>query len=427
MKATVQLDFEKNVLPDLDFKMKDTMLMTHGIHPYPARMIPALANFLVKTCSSEGDTVLDPFCGSGTVLVEAVVNSRSAVGGDINPLALLLARVKTTPIDIKTLKRITTEFVPRIHQADKDKKYRGMDYPIPEFSLDLDFWFKPYVIKDLAFLKSAVEDFGRGDQKLLEFLTVCFSATVREVSNTRKREFKRYRMSPTELEKFQPDVLRAFTDQVSKSVKLMKAFNKKHDPECVAVPFRADARTIHIQGGVDAIITSPPYGDSNTTVAYGQFSSLLMEWIGINHGAWKKIDIQGLGGRPAEKDIESSPSQTLIEAYHAVKERSQLRADALKAFVFDYEQTIQAMHDNLKPGGKAAIVIGDRTVSGHKIKNDLITKELAASVGLEHVKTMGRRILFKTLPYQTIPMARAGSTDTVNCIGNEHVIILKRV
>ncbi|MDI7268524.1 MAG: DNA methyltransferase, partial [Myxococcota bacterium] len=71
---------------------------THGFHAYPARMHPDTAARLVAAFSDPGEVVLDPFCGSGTVLVEAMVGGCRAVGRDLNPLAVRIARLRTTVI-----------------------------------------------------------------------------------------------------------------------------------------------------------------------------------------------------------------------------------------------------------------------------------------------------------------------------------------
>jgi DNA modification methylase len=426
MKDTVQVDFNNQEVPDLDFKLKDTRVLTHGLHPYPARMIPDLASYLIERCSLEGDTVLDPFCGSGTVLVESLINSRHAIGTDVNPFALLLAKVKTTSIANEKLKDINETLIPKISKARINKDYLKNEYVAPEFSLDINYWFHDYVIKDLAFIRDEVIQYSQKEHAVNDFLKICFTATVREVSNSRKREFKRYRMPPKDLCEYKPDVLQTFTRQVEKSIKLMNNFNEKYEDKYQSTTLKQDARKLDLPYEVDAIITSPPYGDSNTTVAYGQFSSLLMEWIGMNHGAWKKIDVEGLGGEIDDTDFSTSPSKTFIEAYPKICEKNPGRGESLKAFVLDYYESIKSMYKTVKSGGQVAIVIGDRTVSGIKIKNDAITKELAELAGFSHIETMGRRILFKTLPYKTIPLARAGSTELVKAIGREHVIILQK-
>ena len=90
---------------DWDFKSANTREYTHGIHVYPARMVPQIARLLIKRFSEPRDLVLDPFCGSGTVLLEAAISNRNSVGVDINPLAALISKAKTNPLDPDVLKR----------------------------------------------------------------------------------------------------------------------------------------------------------------------------------------------------------------------------------------------------------------------------------------------------------------------------------
>ena len=96
-----------NIIDEWTFKNADTQYLTHGIHPYPARMIPQLAEKLILNYSKEQSWVLDPFCGSGTVLVESMLNNRNSIGNDINPMALLLTKVKTTKLNKEKLTKQT--------------------------------------------------------------------------------------------------------------------------------------------------------------------------------------------------------------------------------------------------------------------------------------------------------------------------------
>ena len=89
----------------------DTSYLTHGYHMYPAKFIPQLAARVIKENSQSGDLICDPFMGSGTTLVEAVVNGRRAYGTDINPVAVLIAKAKTTPIEpMKLQKEVNSVF-----------------------------------------------------------------------------------------------------------------------------------------------------------------------------------------------------------------------------------------------------------------------------------------------------------------------------
>ena len=75
-----------------------TSRYTHNFHPYAAKFIPQIPAYFVENYSAAGDIVLDPFCGSGTTLVEARINGRNTIGYDINPLSVLMTRVKATPL-----------------------------------------------------------------------------------------------------------------------------------------------------------------------------------------------------------------------------------------------------------------------------------------------------------------------------------------
>ena len=88
---------------NLDFKGSDTQYSTHAIHTYVAAMVPQLAENLVTTYVPPGEKVLDPFCGGGAVLVECVRHGRKAYGSDVNSLAVLIAKVKSTYVQGKEI------------------------------------------------------------------------------------------------------------------------------------------------------------------------------------------------------------------------------------------------------------------------------------------------------------------------------------
>ena len=95
---------------NLDFELHDTQYSTHGLHPYPAKMIPQVAEKLIQEYGKKATMLFDPFCGSGTTLVEARLNGIQSVGFELNPLARLIAKVKTTNIEEKTLELYLRNF-----------------------------------------------------------------------------------------------------------------------------------------------------------------------------------------------------------------------------------------------------------------------------------------------------------------------------
>ena len=169
-----------------DLQNADTKEYTHCFHTYPAMMIPQIARRLLKEYGVEGGWLLDPYCGTGTSLVEASLFGMHSVGCDINPLVRLIATAKSTLICLSTLDKTLSELNDHLFQVEF-KMAQVPDAPIPDI-LNLGYWFSEAVIRSLAYLRfwiSEVEDEG-----VRNFILVAFSETVREVSYTRNGEFK---------------------------------------------------------------------------------------------------------------------------------------------------------------------------------------------------------------------------------------------
>ena len=101
MKVSLLIPISKE---DWTFRDISTRKYTHGFHQYPARMHPEIAKRLIeKYTKKSSDIIFDPFMGSGGVLVEAMLHGNNSIGIDLNPFAVLLSEVKTTPINSKKL------------------------------------------------------------------------------------------------------------------------------------------------------------------------------------------------------------------------------------------------------------------------------------------------------------------------------------
>lgn len=146
---------------------------THQIHPYPAKLIPQIASFFVgcSNLAQEGDAVLDPFCGTGTVALEASLAGRVPWGADANPLALLIARVKTHPYVVATLREHTV----KVLTAARDAK-------VPEgiAVLNTHLWYAPQIHKRLEQIKTAISEVS--NQRYRDFFLLCLSSLARRVS-----------------------------------------------------------------------------------------------------------------------------------------------------------------------------------------------------------------------------------------------------
>ena len=160
-----------------EYAEADTQSHVHGLHLYPARMIPQIASRLIKENSSEGQTVLDPFCGSGSVLAEALILSRNAIGIDINPLAIMLSRAKTSPILPNSLALVFDQVLNNVERnitLNKENKYK----PEVFYFKNIYHWFNRNVVNDLSIIKESMEKVEVNNDSIRNLLRVCFSATL---------------------------------------------------------------------------------------------------------------------------------------------------------------------------------------------------------------------------------------------------------
>jgi hypothetical protein len=163
----------------------DHQYLTHDFHPYPHKISPSIAKILIETYSQVGDTVLDCFCGSGTALLEANLSGRNALGIDSNPLACLIANVKTTPIDSEILKKAIKHFMSEVHHHLK-RDGTLLDYverihpKIPEFK-NKDIWFCKKALLGLSLIKALLKNIT--DEDIRNFCLVAFSSLIKEVSH----------------------------------------------------------------------------------------------------------------------------------------------------------------------------------------------------------------------------------------------------
>lgn len=404
-----------------DFRTANTKLYTHCFHNYPAMMIPQVAGRILDEFGKGSHVLFDPYCGTGTSLVEANLRGISAIGVDINPLARLIAKVKTTIIPLELLDSYLKSFNDFVFSVRW-----GMikiNPCIPNFK-NIDYWFKKETQYWLAIIKEYIEQIS--DKDIQEFFKVAFSETVREVSLTRNSEFKLYKMSKKQIEKFNPDVLSILMDKLMRNrngmgeyiqIKRNKAESKIYEFNTVyGIP-----ENILPPESVDIIVTSPPYGDSRTTVAYGQFSRLSNQWLGFEE--LNEVDKKCMGGT-RKKEIKSYNFKPLDDVLSRLADIDKNRVYDVISFYIDYEKSINNIAKVVKKNGVVAYVVGNRRVKGVEIPNDEITKIFFERNGFVHLKTIIREIPNKRMPKRNSPSNIAGITDTT--MNHEYIVILRK-
>jgi DNA modification methylase len=403
----------------------------HSIHIYPARMVPQVARDLIKLYGREGEPIGDLSVGSGTVAVEALKLGYDMVCADTNPLAQLLTKVKTTYLDPSILEDYRDVILKAYHSSivtpDEVEKAKEI---IPR----VEYWFKPAVIEDLIRVRKAIA--GVDNPTIKDFFNVCFSVTVRKASNVRTREFKLYRRSKDELKTYSPNVLAIFSSSIKKGILGMSYIE---EIEKTPIILDEDGRKTTVgSNSLGMILTSPPYGDSSTTVAYGQFSKYPLLWLGYDITKVREIDQVSFGGKASgDGDVSSvlRKSESLNNVAKLVRAKDEDRSNVLSRFFRDLDDGLKEMRRVLKDGRFCIIIIGNRTMRGIRVPTIDITKELTESgwtiegrkKKFECLDIKERHIYQKRLPYVGAPQGRTGQWEPCDLIMNEGIIVLKSV
>jgi len=404
-----------------DFRTANTKQYTHCFHSYPAMMIPQVAGRILDEFGNNAKILFDPYCGTGTSLVEANIRGIDGIGTDINPLARLIAKVKTIVIPLDLLDRYLKDFNDFIFSIRLEGQ--NINPKIPNFK-NIDYWFKKETQFFLAIIKEYIEKID--NQNVKDFFKVAFSETVREVSLTRNSEFKLYRMSKKQIEKFNPDVFSVMAEKLIRnrrgmmeyiSIKRNNSVSKIYDFNTVyEIP-----RNIITPESVDIIVTSPPYGDSRTTVAYGQFSRLANQWLGFEK--FNEVDKRSMGGI-RKKEFRYFDFEPLDMILEQIAQKDNKRVYDVISFYIDYEKSISNISKIVKNEGVVAYVVGNRRVKGIEIPNDEITREFFERNGFKHIKTIIREIPNKRMPKRNSPTNIQGLTETT--MNYEYIVILQK-
>lgn len=372
-------------------------------------MIPQISHRLIETRSKVEDVVLDPFCGSGGVITEALLLGRNGIGCDINSLAVRIASAKTTPLDPSKLVSRLESILAGLEDENVAPTY--------EFK-NINHWFNRSVIKDLASIKNSIRRSASDELQVENFFQVCFSFTIRKSSNIRTDDNPYFirAMVGEELRDYNPDAKVIFEEVARDSIKRMSEFYQLCPKNVSARIYPQDCRNAPIEeGSIDLVVTSPPYGEESHTMSYGRFAKLSLLWMGLSPGELSKAESNSLGGR----NVPFRPTSPLLdETYRKVASTNRERAGEMFAFMWDYKEVLKRLVHLLKIGGKCCIVIGDRTVAGVPVPNGNITIELARNAGLSHATSFERDIPKKVLPRKDYK---------VELINKEHILVFEKV
>ena len=373
---------------DWDFATADTMYSTHALHPYLAAMIPQIPRKLLDLYARPGIRVFDPFVGGGSVIVESYLAGLRSTGLDVNPLAVMISKAKTSPISSETLKNIRLEY---------DRLYPVIEYRVPDFSKksNVRYWFKPYMFEPLtrirATIAQVIESTDCEAREATKNLLECvYSYTVRSVSLTYRNEIELRHLEPEDLERFNPDVLGEFIKRLEDASRRVAQL-----PVFPTIPQVVEGDTRYLEFGdneFDLTITSPPYGDVANTIPYHQFSKNMLYWLGMDDSAVANIRLNSLGSK--KTSVNGFPRVNAFKSAIAQMSKEESSTNAT-LFYSDYYRALKEIARVTSE--RIIVVVGHRVVNDVIIDNPTITTEIMRNLGWKLEAKYNRTIRRKRL------------------------------
>jgi len=365
-----------DVLDEIDWDFKDftTQYLTHRFHSYPARFIPQIPLTFIKLFVDEGETVLDPFCGCGTTVVEAFLNNRNSTGNDFNPLAVLISKVKTTLID-------ETEFRYLNGKLSVMKRYLDLDYKRVEDRAEnlpnrkISRIFNRTIISKLeAIRETLLEVKEEGHNDVYDLGRAALSSTIWALVENGNGI----------------DVDNIFLRKVNSMREGLKETTKivKDIPDVRVI--NGDSRRLDVEtDSVDLVVTSPPYVNA---LDYYRAHTYNMLWLGMDFDLFRKHEIGGHS--------------------HFIANRFRL----LSEYLGDMLRSMIEMNRVLKRDKLCIIVVGNSSLEYELIESHRFFAEMARYIGFEPIKTIHRNI-DKTKKYTSADVGK---------IDDEYILVMQK-
>ncbi|RMG38997.1 MAG: hypothetical protein D6732_04640 [Methanobacteriota archaeon] len=396
---------------DLVSEITTTTYATHGLHTYPAKFIPQVVRYFLKNYTKEGDVVLDPFGGSGTVAVECSLMGRNSITLDINPISKLLVNCKTkitsTPQNLRSL---------LLKEIDRMFEYNGKEFH-PNWK-KVTYWIDPLF---LPFLKK-IFGYIKYECKANEIKDILFLVGLsisRKLATTDEKIPKLYKSpkSKKRVESLKKVDWRTICKQHAKEVgnKYINAiieYNRLSPKGKHLVFAPQDILNWKYDGTIDAIITSPPYMQAQE---YIRSFKIDLCWLNYSDSKMRKLTNLEIPYRKAPERI-STPTIDMVRRkieMLSLEEANGMRSKSLDekklenakkdwlsifdSYFYFLLKGLEHVSKNLKKGGFIGIFVGNPKMQGFEIEIWKVLYEYLAYHGFEIVKVYKDPIKVKNL------------------------------
>lgn len=398
----------------------DAELAMHTIHTYPAKFPSFIAKKAFDYAEAEGvniKTAADIFCGCGTVALEAKIHNKNFWGCDINPVATLIAKVKSESYDAETVKNYFALIDEAFHHMEVDEtSYK-------KANSRLQYWFTEENYKNLLRLKKAIER-SVPEQKYIDAFYCLFSSILKATSKWLTKSIK----PQVDKNKKTVGVWKAFVQQYNKFVKAidqLKAYNDLAPTITIETQNFLQANNMPC---VDLIISSPPYVTSYEYADLHQLSSLWLQYA----EDYRDLRQGSIGSQYNSEDytidlnlLNTVGSRIVSELIETQRATAKVRSVA--RYYVDIQHAIQKCANMINDGGMALFVVGDTEYKGVKINNSEHLIQSLLDNGFTDIKAAKRRISNKLLTPYRDDSGRFSSDKTSRTIYHEEYIISGRM
>ena len=371
----------------------------HRIHPYPAKFPAFITTKALEHAEAAGvevRNVADVFCGCGTTAVEAKRNGKDFWGCDINPLAILIAQVKTHRYRDKTLARLSEAICDEVARTDVTSEDRA------GVTDRIRYWFDDNNVNDLIRLDRAIRRWTTPYSPYRKFFQCGFSAILKATSFWLTKSIK----AQKDPDKEPRGVMEAYAEQVA----LMRRANAKNifpepSPKTQIRARNFLGRTRN-NTKADLIVTSPPYVTSYDYADIHQLSTLWLRYAADYRSLRKKMLGNRQGVRPPREGVIKKLGNTAWRTFQDMREVDPGHASSIARYLVDLDKAVRRCWDVLEDDGMTVFVIGNTQYKGVKVDNAQHLEASMDRAGFAKVRVIPRRVSQKTMPPYRDPRGR---------------------
>lgn len=399
VKGDIPTEIERESI--LDISTRNVTTQTHGFHKYPAKFIPDIPKWAIEKYlnGKKGKTILDPFCGSGTTLVEGVLAGHNVIGIDVDPLSLWISKVKTTRVDIAHLVDISVWLIKGVRAGNK-----GGFKPECE---TIGHWFSSDAIAKLSTIRGLInaipEKFGenRETKDIYDLLMICFSSIIRRVSNADNESQKTYvshtqTKQPEEVNSLFLSQLEVFTCRISHFSELVNPELRKKYINSSS----SESLEKYLDGEkISLVITSPPYIKAIDYI-YNQMVELF--WVGdlfemqtqekqnsqkgryIGNKSMKKPEFSDYNPYENPLGIDGL-DEKLQQIFDTDKKNGHRHSYVTFKYFSDMEKHFSQINKYLKKGTHYVVVVGGSSVSSVYFETAEFIIQIAQKNGFRNI------------------------------------------